>query len=535
MFENMSGADLAAALATVDVASLDADGALEYALAAARLAGWAAAAEAAGLAHLRRTYPAIDPAAVGDDVYHLDIDRLVLAEVRAAFGCSHNAASARMSFAEFLCEIPAVATALAAGAIRPEHARMLARETAPLASPAGLRAAVVDELLAAHAAAVEASGSEWTMRQWTLRTARAALAADPSRAEQAVADTQAGRRVWHTVDTAHAEGTLGLTGPVEQTAACHAAVDALARRWHAEGRAGTLDQLRFDAAHRLLTGADDARPAARVGYGQVTIPLSSLVGVDDAPGELAGVGPIPASVARLLMAQASGWRRLLIDSVDGHLVTQQIKTYRPNAAMRRFVLARSGGVCSARGCGARHDLQLDHVIPFPDGPTSASNFVPQCPPDHNGKTHAGWVHVLDPESGALTQTSPLGRRYTTVPTPPVAATGRRAQPARHTRDPAEPDPIYFPTGEPPPDPADDETAPPDPLEHVDRWRAIAEHIRDRIRTARRNRRARQRATAQAEAAERALIHRIHAELESATDYQLVAAINAEYLAEDLAA
>ncbi|HET6920825.1 MAG TPA: HNH endonuclease signature motif containing protein, partial [Jiangellaceae bacterium] len=285
-----------------------------------------------------------------------------------------------------------------------------------------------------------------------------------------------------------------------------------------------------------LTGADnDQRPASGVGYGQVTIPLSSLIGVDDAPGELAGVGPIPASLARELMAQAAGWRRLLTDPVDGHLVTQQIKTYRPSAAMRRFVLARSGGVCSARGCGARHDLQLDHVIPFPDGPTSASNFVPQCPPDHNGKTHAGWVHVLDPESGALTQTSPLGRRYTTVPTPPVAATGRRAQPARHTRDPAEPDPIYFPTGEPPPDPADDETAPPDPLEHVDRWPAIAEHIRDRTRTARRNRRARQRATARAEAAERALIHRIHAELESATDYQLIAAINAEYLAEDLAA
>jgi hypothetical protein len=533
MFEDLFGADLAVALAGVDPTALDADAALGYALAAARLASWAAAVEAVGLAQLLHIYPAPQPAAVGEDVHHLDTDRLVLAEVRAGYGCSTNAASARMSFAEFVHRIPAAASALAAGVIRVEHARLLARDTAPLNG--GLRTAVVEDLLAGHAAAVQASGSGWTMRQWTLRTARAVLAADPSRAEQTVADTQAARRVWHTTDTGHAEGTLALTGPVEQTAACHAAVDALARRWHAEGRAGTLDQLRFDAAHRLLTGADYGRPAAGVGYGQVTIPLSSLVGVDDAPGELAGVGPIPASLARQLMAQASGWRRLLTDPIDGHLVTQQIKTYRPSAAMRRFVLARSGGVCSARGCGARHDLQLDHVIPFPDGPTSASNFVPQCPPDHNGKTHAGWVHVLDPESGALTQTSPLGRRYTTMPTPPVAATGRRARPARHTRDPVEPDPIYFPTGEPPPDPADDETAPPDPLEHGDRWPAIAEHIRDRTRTARRNRRARQRATAQAEAAERALIHRIHAELESATDYQLIAAINAEYLAEDLAA
>ena len=47
MFEDLSGAGLAAALAGVDVASLDADAALGYALAAARLAGWVAAAESA--------------------------------------------------------------------------------------------------------------------------------------------------------------------------------------------------------------------------------------------------------------------------------------------------------------------------------------------------------------------------------------------------------------------------------------------------------------------------------------------------------
>jgi len=43
--------------------------------------------------------------------------------------------------------------------------------------------------------------------------------------------------------------------------------------------------------------------------------------------------------------------------------------------------------------------QLDHVIAFPNGPTNVTNFAPQCPPDHNGKTHGGWVHALDPQSG----------------------------------------------------------------------------------------------------------------------------------------
>ncbi len=528
MFEDLPGAELAAALAGVDVAALDAVDALDYALAAARLASWAAAAEAAGLARVRQAYPVFE-SSLDQETHHMDTDRLVLAEVRAGYGCSLNAASAKMGFAEFLRDIPAVAAALATGVIRVEHARMLARETACLAGAPGVRAAVVDELLAGQAAAVAASGSGWTMRQWSLRTARAVLVADPSRAEQSVADTRARRRVWHTVDTGHAQGIFGLTGPVEVTAACHAAVDALARRWEEQGRAGTLDQLRFDAACQLLTGADE-HSVGGVGYGQVTIPLSSLVGVDDAPGELVGVGPIPASVARELMANAPTWRRLLTDPVDGHVVTQQIKSYRPSAAMRRLVLARSGGVCSARGCGARHGLQIDHVIPAPHGPTSVTNFLPQCPPDHNGKTHGGWEHVLDPNTGALTQISPLGRSYTTLPTPPVGPTGLRGDPPgrRPTPIPFDPDQAYYPTGQPPPDPADDETAPPDRTPDVDRWPEIRATLRDRARIARRDRRA-------AEAAEQALVHRLHAELEAATDHQLIAAINAEYLADDLAA
>ena len=525
MFEDLSGAELAAALAGVNPASLDANAALGYALAAARLASWAAAAESAGLARVRQGYPVFE-STVDQQTHRLDTERLVAAEVRAAYGCSQLAAAAKISFAQFLRDTPALAAALSTGVIRVEHARLLDRETVALGAGSALRAAVVEELLAGQAAAA-GSGSRWTLRQWSWRTARAVLAADPSRAEQAAADTRAGRRVWHTADTANAQGMFGLTGPVQQTAACHAAVDALARRWQAQGRVGTLDQLRFDAAHQLLTGAEDnARPAGVGWVGQVTVPLSSLVGVDDAPGELAGVGPIPAGVARQLMASAAAWRRLLTDPVDGHLVSQQIKSYRPTAAMRRFVLARAGGVCSARGCGARHGLQLDHVVPAPLGPTSVTNFVPQCPLDHNGKTHGGWVHVLDPKTGALTQISPLGRSYTTTPTPPVGPTGLRGDPPQQRFAPLDVDEIDFPTGRPPPDPAEEETAPPDRLPDVDRWPEIRAALRDRARITRRHRRA-------AEAAEQALIHRLHAELEAATDHQLIAAINAEYLADDL--
>jgi hypothetical protein len=48
----------------------------------------------------------------------------------------------------------------------------------------------------------------------------------------------------------------------------------------------------------------------------VTVPLSSLIGIDDSPAELAGYGPIPADVARRIAAHGA-WGRLLTDPATG--------------------------------------------------------------------------------------------------------------------------------------------------------------------------------------------------------------------------
>jgi hypothetical protein len=162
------------------------------------------------------------------------------------------------------------------------------------------------------------------------------------------------------------------------------------------------------------------RPQVSVGVtAHITVALSTLLGRDDAPGELAGLGPVPASVARELAAAAETWRRLLTDPVDGHLVTQAIRSYRPTAAVREFVLARAGGLCASRGCTARHGLQIDHDIPWPHGPTGAGNNLPLHQPHHDAKTCGAWCHRLHGDSGGLTQISPLGRTYTTTPLPPL--------------------------------------------------------------------------------------------------------------------
>jgi len=541
MFEGMGGAQLAAAVAGVDPCALPPDEALDYALAAAKVVGWATAAEAAGLARMHATYPAdgLADAGVG---HGLDPDRLAVAEVRAAYGVSQLAAGHRLGFADGLAALPRLTDALRTGLLGLDGVRVLVRESEPLAADPSTRRDAVDTVLDAHLSDLDSGGSGLTVRQATLRIRRAVLAADPDRAEREAHRARKRRRVWHQPDPAHAEGVFALAGPVERTTECEAAVDALARAWRAAGVTGTLDQLRFDAAHHLLTtrpahgtGAADtgtgddnpgdaghgdgqghvghgddgdvddddsadssdraeARPRdgdaawGRVGgpsadppasapgsratsaggaagsdvesaaterdaawtepvpdptpptetldpmirgvrsgqwVGQVTVPLSTLLGLDDAPGEIAGVGPVPASVARSLMAQATVWRRLLTDPADGHLVTQKVRSYRPTQAMRDFVLARTGGVCSARGCGNRRGVQVDHVDAFPRGPTSGTNLDPECTPDHNGKTHGRWVHAL--LRGGLAQTSPLGKHYLTRPTPLVGSTGLRTR------------------------------------------------------------------------------------------------------------
>ncbi|RIQ34194.1 hypothetical protein DY240_03630, partial [Jiangella rhizosphaerae] len=152
--------------------------------------------------------------------------------------------------------------------------------------------------------------------------------------------------------------TLTLYGPAEDLTALWVATDAAARHARTTGHdARTLDQLRFD----LLTGlawtaldtghlgcchphctttdrsssaanpdaarpadaarlADAARPAVgpvllgrrrgRPATVHVTVPLTSLRGEDDAPGDLDGYGPITATTARRIAAHAT-WRRLL--------------------------------------------------------------------------------------------------------------------------------------------------------------------------------------------------------------------------------
>lgn len=154
----------------------------------------------------------------------------------------------------------------------------------------------------------------------------------------------------------------------------------------------------------------------------VTVAASTLLGLDDAPGELTGYGPVPADVARLLATDAT-WRTLLTDRA-GTVTAVGERTYRPGAVLTRHVAARDR-TCTFVGCSRpAFQCDIDHRVPFSaDRPaaeqTHPDNLHALCRFHHNLKTLHGWVPEHDPGTGATTWTSPIGTRRTRGPEPPL--------------------------------------------------------------------------------------------------------------------
>ncbi|WP_175414188.1 HNH endonuclease signature motif containing protein [Agrococcus sp. SGAir0287] len=195
----------------------------------------------------------------------------------------------------------------------------------------------------------------------------------------------------------------------------------------------TIDQWRADAFCELLltssgapdgatqsVGADDATEHARLlstirPVVQVTIPVTTLTGHDDAPGTLDGAQPIDAETARILAGVAATWERLLTDPIRGTVV--EVDTYQPTAAQRRLLIARDQH-CRFPGCASHaRTADLDHTIAWDHGgTTSLGNLAHLCRRHHTLKHATAWT-VHQPRPGHLTWRSPRGQTYLDRPPP----------------------------------------------------------------------------------------------------------------------
>jgi 5-methylcytosine-specific restriction endonuclease McrA len=129
--------------------------------------------------------------------------------------------------------------------------------------------------------------------------------------------------------------------------------------------------------------------------------------------ELAGIGPVPVTIARSLLTDAS----VVAMVQDGDDITAVSSPKRTIPAKLRRALEARYPTCGVIGCANDWFLQIDHVVPVEDqGETNVHNTWRICPHHHFLKTFKGWRVVGEPGNWDLV---PPDASYTAdTPDPP---------------------------------------------------------------------------------------------------------------------
>jgi hypothetical protein len=139
----------------------------------------------------------------------------------------------------------------------------------------------------------------------------------------------------------------------------------------------------------------------------------ALLGLTDEPAILDGHGPIPASMARKLLADgASSFYRVLVDPRDGAPLEIGRTSYRLTKAMKQALRLRDGK-CTFPGCNNHTpDNETDHLQAWQHGgSTGISNLAQLCPKHHRLKHNSRWAPTPASKNEPPGWTSPTGRHY----------------------------------------------------------------------------------------------------------------------------
>ncbi len=204
------------------------------------------------------------------------------------------------------------------------------------------------------------------------------------------------------------------------------------------------DPAALDAAYQLITDQDQQQqnqpqpqPAEELEFEREPAPEPELEpvdkpGPDPEPGSVdesdSAPEPNPARCVKYSgLALLPGVKVLpivaLAEAIRGGAAIKQLwlpgpdpePHYRPSAKLAAFVRARDL-FCRFPGCTVPAErCDLDHVLPWPFGPTHPSNLNCKCRTHHLAKTFwDGWRDEQLPD-GTVIWTTPAGKRYTTVP------------------------------------------------------------------------------------------------------------------------
>ncbi len=277
-------------------------------------------------------------------------------------------------------------------------------------------AAELEECPPEVAATVVASLEGWFGLEDSARLRRRArrllarISPDLLRQRAQRARSESSLRRW--VDEPGVDTWLG-TFPSEEACRAWAAIDELAQRYVTDGTCERIDRARAKALTDLVTGQ------ATVDVQVVLTVPAAAAGPDDGLVEVAAPGSAePVLVDRGWLAQAGRARVVACDPVTGALLDEgeslATGAYRPGKRLAALVRARDGR-CRFPGCHvAARFCDLDHVTPWPAGPTTATNLACLCRRHHRVKQRPGWTATL--HDNALDDLDrPLGRTRTTHP------------------------------------------------------------------------------------------------------------------------
>ncbi|MCP3975621.1 MAG: DUF222 domain-containing protein [bacterium] len=340
----------------------------------------------------------------GDDPHHRAVEDVAV-EIGAALHLTRRAAETETHLAlELARRLPDVLNALLAGNIDLRRARTLVHGTEHLPDHTARR--VVDQILD------DASGL--TTGQLAAAVRRLGFAADPDAAALRYRRSLNNRRV---VTSPNPDGTANLYGldlPTERIVAFSRYLNRAAQDLHRLDKTRTIDQLRADILVDILEGTH-THHANPTGGLHIHIGLTTLIGLDDQPAELAGFGPVIADIARQTAKRMhdNEWAFTVTDEATGKTVCEGTTQRRPTPSQRRHLQTRYRH-CVWPGCRMPSiDCDLDHNRPHAEGGCRHNhNLAPLCRYHHTIRHNSNWTYHRLPNNDHH-WTSPLGRTYTT--------------------------------------------------------------------------------------------------------------------------
>ena len=206
--------------------------------------------------------------------------------------------------------LPGTAAALEDGTVSRYKAEIIARATALLDD---------DEARAAEAEVLDRA-ARLTPPGLRAAIARAVIKAAPEKAKERRETAAKDARVERWIQDTGNAALMGCELPPDEVLAADQQITARARELRKAGLEGDMDQLRARAYLDLLLGTDSrprgsasaakpaggAAPAGFAGRVTLTVPLITLAGLADRPGELGSLGPVDPWLARDLAARRRG-------------------------------------------------------------------------------------------------------------------------------------------------------------------------------------------------------------------------------------